>query len=220
MSEPLDKTAIINVAVIEDQREIGEALAELIDSSPGLQCSGFFRTAEAAIEGFAKRVPDVALVDLGLPLLSGVDAIRLLKELYPSLASLVLTVFDDETHIFDALCAGAVGYLVKKTPPGRIVQSIKETVAGGAVMSPAVAKKVIRLFQTVAPPKNVSYNLTPQESRILGLLVEGHTYNSIAAELEISRNTVSTHLKRVYDKLQVHSKSEAVSKAMRSRLRY
>lgn len=217
-AEPHPGGRVIKVAVVEDQREMREALAELISTTPGFQCCGVFRTAESAIEGFAQCVSELALVDLGLPGLSGIEAIRILKELHPRLFLLVLTVFDDETRIFEALCAGAAGYLLKSTPPVRILQSIRETADGGAVMSPHVARKVVRLFQTYAPSRQVDFQLTVQESRVLALLVEGNSYREAAEELRISPNTLSTHVKRIYDKLQVHSKSQAVAKAIRGRM--
>jgi DNA-binding NarL/FixJ family response regulator len=219
MSQKRSESArIIKVAVIEDDRVTGNALAELIDATPSFNCCGLFRSAEAAIQAVDRCAPEVALVDLGLPGISGIDAIQALKQLRPSLSLLVLTVFDDETRIFEALSSGAVGYLLKKTPPAKIMQGIAETASGGAVMSPAVAKKVIRLFQNYMPTKPVTFGLTAQESRVLKLLVEGHSYATAARELGISLNTLATHIKRVYDKLHVHSKSEAVAKAIRSQI--
>ena len=131
---------------------------------------------------------------------------------------LMLSVYTDNDRIFDALCAGASGYLLKKTPPARIVESLNEALAGGAPMSPEIARKVITLFREVRPPERVDYDLTPHEQRLLKLLIDGHTKKSAAAEIGVSVNTVSFHLKRVYEKLQVHSKSEAVAKALKNRI--
>ena len=217
-SERSENARVIKIAIVEDHKETGKALAELIDATSSFNCCGLFRSAEAAIQAVAHCAPDLALVDLGLPGISGIEAIRILKELHPDLFLLVLTVFDEETRIFEALCAGAVGYLLKKTPPTKIIQSIKETLEGGAVMSPSVARKVIHIFQNYQPSSRVNYQLTTQESRVLRLLVEGMSYNEASRELGISRNTLSTHIKRVYDKLQVHSKSQAVAKAIRNRI--
>lgn len=163
-------------------------------------------------------LPDVALVDLGLPGMDGIEGIRILKERYPALELLVLTIYDDDDRIFDALCAGAMGYLLKKTPPGRLLDSLRETVAGGAPMSPEIARRVIQLFRGVRSPARPDHDLTPHEVRILKLLVEGHNYKTAAVELEVSVNTVAFHMKSIYIKLQVHSKSEAVAKALRSGL--
>jgi len=209
---------VVSVAIIEDQRDVREALVELVDSTPGLRCCGAYRSGEAAIHGFTRSNPDLALVDLGLPGISGIEAIQHLKEIYPEVHLLVLTIFDDDARIFQALCGGAVGYLLKKTPPAKIMQGIAETVRGGAVMSPAVAKKVIRLFQRYMPTKRLDYHLTAQESRVLRLLVDGHSYCTASSQLSISRNTIATHIKRIYDKLHVHSKSEAVAKAIRGQI--
>jgi DNA-binding NarL/FixJ family response regulator len=158
------------------------------------------------------------LTDIGLPGMSGTEGIRILKERHPELPIVALTIYDDEDEIFDALCAGASGYLLKNTPPARLLECLREVVSGGAPMSPEVARRVIKLFREVRPPERASHNLTPQETELLKLLVEGHNYKTAAAELSISVNTVSFHLKNIYEKLQVHSKSEAVAKALRERL--
>jgi DNA-binding NarL/FixJ family response regulator len=131
---------------------------------------------------------------------------------------LMNTVYDDDDRIFDALCAGASGYLLKKMPPAQLLDCITEAVAGGAPMSPEVASRVIALFREIRPPERTDYQLTAHELRILNLLAEGHSYKTAAAELGVSVKTISFHLQRIYEKLQVHSKSEAVSKALRNRL--
>jgi DNA-binding NarL/FixJ family response regulator len=153
-----------------------------------------------------------------LPGIDGIQGIRLLKERYPSLVLIALTVYDEDDRIFDALCAGACGYLLKKTPPARLLESIRDAVSGGAPMSPEIARRVVELFRTIRPPETADYKLTPHELRLLKLLVEGHNYKSAAAELGTSFNTICFHIKQIYGKLQVHSKSEAVAKALRQRL--
>jgi DNA-binding NarL/FixJ family response regulator len=173
---------------------------------------------EDALAGIGDELPQVVLVDIGLPGMSGIEGIRLLKERHPEMNLLVLTVYDDDDRIFDALCAGATGYLLKKTPPDRLLESLREAVAGGSPMSPEIARRVINLFQRVRIPKKVDYGLTPHETRILNLLVEGHNYRTAAAQLNVSVNTVAFHIKSIYEKLQVHSKSEAVAKALRDGL--
>jgi DNA-binding NarL/FixJ family response regulator len=209
---------VITVANIEDVREIREGLAMLIDGTPGFRCIGKYRSMEEALTGIADRVPDVALVDIGLPGMSGIDGIRLLKQRHPRITLLMFTVYDDDRRIFDALCAGASGYLLKKTPPARLLECLEEAARGGSPISPEIARKVIELFRTVRPPDNVDYELTPHEMRLLKLLVEGYSYKGAAAELKISVNTIAFHTKRIYEKLHVHSKSEAVSKALRNRI--
>ena len=209
---------IINAIIVEDQRDLREGLQMLINFTPGFKCLGAFRTMEEAIARIKYNLPDVVLSDIGLPGMSGIEGIRILKEKYPDLIILVLTVYDDNEKIFDALCAGASGYLLKHTEPSQLISSVKEAVSGGAPMSPEVASKVIKLFREVRPPEKVDYDLTPHETRLLKLLVEGHNYVTAAEELKISYNTIKFHVRNIYDKLQVHSKSEAVAIAMRDRL--
>jgi DNA-binding NarL/FixJ family response regulator len=208
----------IKVAIIEDQPEIREGLGTLIDSAEGFRCAGQFETMEDALAAIGKNLPDVALVDIGLPGMSGIQGIRLLKERYPDLRLVTLTVYADDDRIFEALCAGAIGYLLKKTRPARLLEGVKEVMAGGSPMSPEVARRVIALFQQVRPPAQADYRLTPHESRLLKLLVGGHTYKTAAAELDATIHAVSFHMRNIYAKLQVHSKSEAVAKALRDRL--
>jgi DNA-binding NarL/FixJ family response regulator len=207
---------MIRAAIVEDQREIREGLKALIDGTSGYHCTGAFRAMEEALEGIARQLPDVVLVDIGLPGMSGIEGIPLLKERYPAASVLVLSVYDDDDRIFSALCAGACGYLLKKTPPARLLESLKEAVEGGGPMSPEVAGRVIKLFRDFRPPGQTDHDLTPHEIRLLKLLAEGHNYKTAAGELKVSVNTVSFHMKHVYEKLHVHSKSEAVAKALRS----
>jgi DNA-binding NarL/FixJ family response regulator len=208
----------VRVAIVEDRREIRDGLAMLINGTEGFCCSGLYRSMEEALLQIAGDVPDLVLCDIGLPGMSGIEGIRILKERYPRLTILMLTVYDDDERIFDALCAGACGYLLKKTPPARLLEALREAVAGGAPMSPEVASRVIALFRDVRPPDRANYDLTPHESRLLKLFVEGHNYKTAAAELGVTVHTVSFHLRSIYDKLQVHSKSEAVAKALKNRL--
>jgi len=210
--------SVIKTAIIEDQRDIREGLTMLIDGTAGYQCTGSYRSMEDALERIKSQMPDVILCDIGLPGMSGIEGIRILKERYPSLLLVMLTVYDDDDRIFDALCAGACGYLLKRTSPARLLESLKEAVNGGAPMSPEVASRVIALFREFRPPERADYELTPHESRLLRLLVEGHNYTTAAEELKVSYNTVKFHIRHIYEKLQVHSKSEAVAKAMRERL--
>ena len=210
--------ATIKVAIIEDQREAREGLAILINGTTGFRCNASFRTMEDALRSIPGDLPDVILTDIGLPGMSGIEGIRILKERYPDLPIIALTIYDDELEIFDALCAGASGYLLKETQPARLLECLREVISGGAPMSPEVARRVVRLFREFRPPERASHNLTPQETELLRLLVEGHNYKTAAAELAISIHTVSFHLRNIYEKLQVHSKSEAVAKALRDRL--
>jgi len=173
---------------------------------------------EEAIAKLGREPPDIVLTDIGLPGMDGIEGIKILRDQFPNLPCIALSVYDDDERIFAALCAGAVGYLLKNTQPARLLESLREVQAGGAPMSPEVARRVITLFQNFTPPKNASYHLTPQEKELLKLLVEGHSYKTAAYHLDLSIHTVSFHLRNVYEKLQVHSKSEAVAKALREQI--
>jgi DNA-binding NarL/FixJ family response regulator len=209
---------VIKVVIIEDQRDVREGLAVLINGSPGFRCLAAFRTMEDALRSIGGLLPDVVLTDIGLPGMSGVDGTRILKEQCPDLPIVALTIYDDDEGVFDALCAGASGYLLKNTPPAKLLESLKEVASGGAPMSPEVARRVIKLFREFRPPERASHRLTPQETELLKLIIEGHSYKTAAARLDISVSTVSFHLQNIYNKLQVHSKTEAVAKALQNKL--
>jgi DNA-binding NarL/FixJ family response regulator len=217
-SPPLPPDPPIRIAIIEDQRVIREGLASLIGTTEGYRCMGCYRSMEEALARIGGELPDVALIDIGLPGISGIEGMRLLKERYPKVLLLILTVYDDDDRIFEALCAGACGYLLKKTPSARLLESLREAMNGGAPMSPEVARRVVNLFQRFRPPQRVDCHLTPHELRLLKMLVQGHNYTSVAAELDVSFNTVAFHMQNIYQKLQVHSKSEAVARALLDRL--
>jgi len=207
----------IRVAIIEDDRRIREGLAALINGSDGYRCTGEFPSMEAALARPWSPVPEVALIDIGLPGMSGIKGLPLLREKYPRTAPLMLTVYEDDERIFQALCAGACGYLLKKTPPARLLECLGEALHG-APMSPEVARRVLRLFREVRPPEPAEHDLTAHELKLLKLLVEGHNYQSAAVELKVAFSTINFHMQNIYGKLQVHSKSEAVAKALRQRL--
>jgi DNA-binding NarL/FixJ family response regulator len=208
----------ISVAIIEDEPDVREGLGFLIRGTPGYRVTGSFRSMEEALASIGKDLPDVALVDIGLPGMSGIEGARRLRGRHPALLVMMLTVYGDDERIFEAICAGACGYLLKKTPPARLLESLREVVTGGAPMSPEVARRVVQLFQRFHPPESADYHLSPTEMRLLKLLAEGHHYKTAATEMQISINTVSYHMRSIYQKLQVHSKSEAVAKALRDRL--
>jgi DNA-binding NarL/FixJ family response regulator len=208
-------TPVIGVAIIEDQKETREGLSFLIDSTDRFECRHVYGTMEAALAGIGANPPRVALVDIGLPGLSGIDGVRILRERYPSIAPVLLTVYKDDDRIFQAVCAGACGYLLKKTPPARLLEAVREIAEGGAVMSPEVAIRVVELFRRTQAPGQLSQGLSPQETRLLKLLTQGHQNKTAAAELGISVHTVSFHLRSIYEKLHVHSRSEAVARALR-----
>ena len=201
--------------MVEDDRDIRESLRLLIHGSPGFEAAAVYGSMEEALGGADANPPDVLLVDIGLPGMSGTEGIPLLKRKYPAAAALVLSVYEDDERIFKALCAGAVGYLLKKTPPATLLESIQEAVDGGAPMSPTIARRVVSLFQRVRPPERAEWRLTPNEGRLLKLLIDGESYKSAAAAMGVSMSTISFHTRNIYEKLQVHSKSEAVAKALR-----
>ncbi len=216
--ESTDARKALTVAIIEDQADIRAGLQMLINGWPGFRSVGAFSSMEEALRKLSPEEPRIVLVDIGLPGMSGTEGIPLLKEKFPNIIPLVLTVYNDDERIFAALCAGACGYLLKKTPPATLLQNLKEAADGGAPMSPEIARRVVTLFQKFRPPEKGEIDLTPHEVRLLQLLAEGHNYKTAAAELGVSVNTIAFHMKRVYEKLHVHSKSEAVAKALRNRL--
>src|SRR5262245_14799937 len=210
--------AEIKVAIIEDHREFREYLAALIGGTEGFRCTGSYGSVELALSKIGDALPDIVLTDIGLPGMSGIEGIRILKERYPQLLLLVQTIHEDDDRVFEALCAGASGYILKKTQPARLIEGLRDAARGGAPMSPEIASRVIRLFKQIRPPERVDYRLTPHETRLLKLLVEGHNYKTAAAELGVTTSTINFHLQKIYEKLQVHSKTEAVAKALRNRL--
>lgn len=210
----------IRVAIIEDHREFRDGLAFLIDGTDGFRCTHRFSGFEEFLHSLRDDLPgvprpNIVLMDIALPGISGIEGTQLLKERYPDLPVLMLTVYNDDERIFEAMCAGACGYVLKKTPVTRVLEYVKEVLVGGAPMSPEVARRVVELFRQVRPPHGAAHHLTAQELRLLRLLGEGHQYKTAAAELGITINTVSSHMRHIYEKLHVHSKSEAVAKALR-----
>jgi DNA-binding NarL/FixJ family response regulator len=212
------KNDIIGVGIIEDQKETREGMAFLINRSDGLECQHVYASMEAALERIENNAPQIALVDIGLPGMSGIEGVRLLRQRRPAMACVMFTVYKDDDRIFQAICAGACGYLLKNTAPARLVEALREIASGGAVMSPEVAYRVIDLFRKTQAPEPGAASLTVQESRLLKLLTEGHQNKTAAAELGISRHTVGFHLRSIYEKLHVHSRSEAVARALRDGL--
>lgn len=208
----------IRVMLIEDIREVRESLRLLIDGTAPFRCVGTYASMEDALSRTSDEPPDVILTDIGLPGMSGIEGIGLLRERYSGVPIIALTVYADNGNVFNALCAGASGYLLKNTPPSRLLESINEVAAGGSPMSPEIARRVVELFREFHPPDNDHCRLTPQETELLKLLVKGHYYKTAALQMGISTSTVSFHLKNIYQKLQVHSKTEAVAKALRQRL--
>jgi len=204
----------IHVAVVEDDPEIRQLLRILLEGSPGFACAMDFGAAEEALPEIMRYRPDVVLMDIGLPGISGVEAATQLKATWSGVVVLMLTVQMDDDSVFQSLCAGASGYLLKETPPAELLTAIREAHDGGAPMSPVIARRVIRSFYQ---PK-VESPLSEREAEVLRMLCDGETYRSVAEALFISTNTVKAHIKHVYDKLHVHTRAEAVKKALREGL--
>jgi DNA-binding NarL/FixJ family response regulator len=207
----------INVLVVEDHTAFREGLAALINGTAGFACCGAWSSIEQALSCQASIRPDLALLDIDLPGMSGIEGISLLTGRWPSLYPLMLTVHDDDRRILNALCAGANGYLLKGTAPARLLECLKEASEGGAPMSPEVARRVVEVFRK-RPPQKADYDLTPHELRILRLLVSGENYKTAAVKIGVTAHAVSFHVRRIYEKLHVHSRSDAVAKALRSGL--
>lgn len=202
--------APIAVAVVEDDARIRSALELIVDGTPGMVCVAAYESVEDFLDEDLGQV-DVLLLDIELPGMSGIEAIRPIRKKYPQTDVLMQTVFQDEDRIFEALCAGATGYLLKNTPPEQILEGIREVHAGGAPMSASIARKVVHLFRR---PQIEEEALSERENEVLAKLVEGKTNKQIAEELFVSPNTVAFHVKGIYEKLHVHSRAEAVAKAM------
>ena len=205
---------MISLIVVEDDNEIRESLQLLINGTEGLECLAAFEDAESAIKWLNNEIPDIVLMDIGLPGISGIEAIKIIKQKYVDLDVLVLSIHENDEYVFDALCAGATGYLTKDTSPSKILDGIKEAYTGGAPMSTQIARMVVGSFK-IQPAQE---ELTKRESEVLTELCNGSSYKMIADKLFISEETVRKHLKNIYKKLEVHSKSEAVAKAIRERL--
>jgi DNA-binding NarL/FixJ family response regulator len=210
----------IRVAIVEDDRATREGLGTLISGTAGYQCVSTFRSVEDALRRADGLAPDVLLLDIHLPGMLGSDGVRLLQEKYSSVQIIMLTVYAEDDKVFESICNGACGYLLKETPPARLLEAISEAHKGGSPMSPEIARKVVTLFQKTGPAEKFDEQLTPQELRLLKLLVEGYSYRAAATNLNVSVNTIRDHIRSIYDKLHVHSKSEAVGKALRNRLIY
>ncbi|HET9227022.1 MAG TPA: response regulator transcription factor [Thermoanaerobaculia bacterium] len=209
---------MIRIAIVEDDPAAQEALRLLIEDTEGFRCTGSYGSAEQALRSLRDPSPDVLLLDISLPGMPGSEAVRHFHERHPAMSIIMLTLHDDEERIFQSLCNGAAGYLLKKTPPARLLHAIREARDNGAPMSPEIAHKVVRLFRDFRPPAKLQTDLTRLELKLLSLLAEGYSYQSAADEMKVSINTVRNYIRSIYDKLHVHSKSEAVSKALKAGL--
>jgi len=209
----------ITVAIVEDLPDVREGLAALVDTAPDVACSATFADAEAFLEALAPRRGgglrlDVALVDIGLPGMSGIEAVRELKRQRPAVQAMMLTVYEDNDSVFEALRAGASGYVLKTTPPDALLGAVRQLHAGGSPMSSGIARRVVEAFHRPPLVPEDEAPLTPREVEILDLLVQGHRYREIADQLFISLDTVRTHVRHVYEKMHVRSRAEAAAKVL------
>src|SRR5262245_55404673 len=204
----------IRVAIVEDDPLTRDGLGLLIGGSPGYRCVGRFASLEQALAVSNREPVDVFLLDIHLPGMSGSEGVALLRERFQTAQVVMLTVFAEREKVFESICNGACGYLLKKTPPARLLDGIREAHDGGAPMTPEIARKVVTLFQQMHP-KHERHNLTGQEIRLPSSLAEGHSYQASASRMKISVNTVRNHIRGIYSKLHVHSKSAAVTAAIR-----
>ena len=212
----------VRVTIFEDNKKYRDSLSVLIDGSPGFSLAGAFEDGRDAVAKISKSQPDVILMDIEMPGANGIEALLEIKKAYPAINVLMQTVFEDDNTIFEAICSGASGYILKNTPPARILEAIMETYQGGAAMSPVIAKKVLHLMHLQNRQPEVvaaqSFDLTPREKEILSHMVNGMSYKMIADRCGITFETVRTHINNIYKKLHVATMTEAVAKAIRQRI--
>ena len=206
------KKMSITVSIVEDDAPAREILTDWIRRAEGFKCVGQHGSVEQALENLPPENPSVVLMDINLPGLSGIEGVRRLKPLLPGTQFMMLTVYEDVDHVFDALAAGATGYLLKQTPRGELLASIKEVHAGGSPMTSNIARRVVQAFHREDPAAPASANLSQREREVLELLARGYLYKEIMETLQVSRGTVNTYIRRIYEKLHVRSRSQAVAK--------
>lgn len=211
---------MIKVAIIEDNETIREGLSALINGTEGYKCIAAFRDCETFLNKLNQLELDVVLMDIGLPGMSGIEGVQQAIKKNPDLNILMLTIYEDSEKIFDALCSGASGYLVKKTPPAKLLEAIKDAYEGGSPMSSGIARQVINAFKETKVKNSTEedYKLSSREIGVLNLLADGYNYQEIAENMFISVDTVRHHIRNIYKKLHVHSQSEAVAKAIRKKI--
>ncbi len=205
----------ITVSIVEDNEQLRTTLARVIGRSEGFRCAGHYGDAEAALEGLPKDRPNVVLMDINLPGMSGVECVRRLKQQSPDIQVVMLTVYEDTDNIFNALAAGAAGYLLKRTKTAELLEAIREVHRGGSPMTTHIARKVTQSFQKAGPSPKPTENLSEREQEVLDCLSQGFLYKEIADKLGISYETVHTYIRRIYEKLQVRTRTEAVAKFLR-----
>ena len=209
---------MVRVTLFEDNGQLREGLTMLIGGTEGYEVAGTFKDCSNVADDIAKTKPDVVLLDIDMPGLNGIQALKIIRQHYTEVKVLMLTVFDDNKNIFEALKSGANGYILKKTQPAKLLEYITDAYNGGAPMTASVATQVLNMFSKLENYTDNQYNLTDREKEVLQFLVNGYSYKMIAADMYISIDTVRSHIKKVYEKLHVNSKSEAVAIAFRNKL--
>jgi DNA-binding NarL/FixJ family response regulator len=211
---------LIRVAIFEDNKHLRETFELLLNNTDGFACSGAWPDCRNIITNLEVYPSDIVLMDIEMPGMNGIEATKLVKQHFPKINILIQTVFFEDEYIFNAICAGASGYILKSTTPDGYIEALKDVQAGGSPMTPGIARRVLELFKSNLQPANPEqdYDLTSQEKKVLKLLVEGKSYKLIAQELFVSVDTIKTHIRNIYAKLQVHSGTEAVSLALRDKL--
>lgn len=215
---PFDICTMIKVVIFDDNKARRDSLKLLLESYDEFEVSGIFPDALELQKVISEMLPDVILMDIQMPGISGIDAVKIINDLFPNIKVIMQTVFDDDEKIFDALRFGASGYILKKADPSKIVEAIHEVLAGGSPMTPVIATRVLQFFRKDNSPSKEDFFISDREKEILNLLIEGNSYKMIADKLNISYHTVNSHIKKIYDKLQVHSVGEAVSKAIQHKI--
>jgi DNA-binding NarL/FixJ family response regulator len=203
---------MITVSIVDDEKELRQSIATFVNGSQGFKCVSTYGSAEAALKGLPEDKPEVVLMDINLGGMSGIECVEQLKEAVPAMLVLMLTVYEDTDQIFKALAAGASGYLLKRSSPTKLLQAIREVHTGGSPMTSSIARKVVASFQKSKPTAEKQTHLSPREEMVLNCLAKGYTYKQIADELDISIDTIRTYLRRIYEKLHVQSRTEAVAK--------
>lgn len=209
---------MIRVAIFDDNKTFTDNLSLLFEGSEDYWLTGIFPNALNALQKVAKAQPDVIIMDIKMPEVSGIEAVKIIKAEYPTIQILMQTVFEDEDKVFAAICAGASGYILKGTSPDGVLEAIADVYTGGSPMSPSIARKVLSFFQSASQPEPAFYDLSKREKEILKCLVDGKSYKMIADTCFISINTVNSHIRKIYNKLHVNSSQEAVVKALRQKL--
>lgn len=205
----------IQVAIFDDNASRRDGLEIMINLTDGMQCVGAFPDCSNVVTDIERTKPDIVLMDIDMPKVNGIEGVKLIRKKYSSIKILMQTVFEDDEKILASICAGADGYILKKTPPHELLNGIVEVMKGGAPMTPVIARQVLRFLKKGNPEAPASdFDLTQREHEILSLLVQGLSYKMIAAKCNVSTATVNTHVQHIYEKLQVHSVVEAVTKAI------